>query len=274
VSISLILAVLGLILLVSAQAGRRAINAVLIGALIVMLILPAMSSAQEELPDGVIDVLSVINGPVGFALNTIEAIVGNLERLYQEVVWPVDLINRARAALGSLIADFRALLRAVDNVSVRSATLELPAALEGIIRNPGTGDFGVLIENYGALYGTVPSADDVDELARNLIDVDDALALNTIKTLKASDEVGGLIAQSGDRIESVAESAAPGSAPFLRAAGLAANIQSQAMMQKMLAAMIRQEAARIAHENALRKRNGIVLNRAQQTIQDLLRRTQ
>jgi hypothetical protein len=38
--------------------------------------------------------------------------------------------------------------------------------------------------------------------------------------------------------------------------------------------MIRQEAARIAHENALRKRNGIVLNRAQQTIQDLLRRTQ
>lgn len=272
-SVSLLLAVFGLTLLVSAQSGRRAINTILIGALIVVLILPAMGSAQEEIPDGVSDVLSVINGPVGFALNTIEAIVGNLERLYQEVVWPVDLINQARAAVGSLIADFRALLRAVDNVSVRSATLEIPAALEGIIRNPGTDDFGVLIENYGILYGPVPSADDADELARNLIDVDDALALNAIKTLKASDEVGELIAQSGDRIEDVAESAAPGSAPFLTAAGLAANIQSQAMMQKMLAAMIRQEAARIAHANALRKRNGIMLTKARQSILDLLQRS-
>jgi hypothetical protein len=269
--VSLLLA-LSLIFLTAARAGRRAINAVLIGALIVMLILPAMGSAQEELPEGVSDVLSVINGTVDLALNTIEAIAGNLDRLYQEVVWPVDLINQARAAVGSLISDFRALLRAVDNVPVQSATLELPAVLEGIIRNPGTGDFGVLIENYGTLYGAVPSADDADELARNLIDVDDALALNTIKTLKASYEVEGLIAQSGDRIESMAESAAPGSAPFLTAAGLAANIQSQAMMQKMLAAMIRQEAARIAHENALLKRNGIMLAKTRQSILDLLQR--
>jgi hypothetical protein len=79
---------------------------------------------------------------MGFALNTIEAI----------------LINQARAVVGSLISDFRALLRAVDNVSVQSATLELPVVVEGIIRNPGTGDLGVLIENYGTLYGTVPSA--------------------------------------------------------------------------------------------------------------------
>jgi hypothetical protein len=40
---------------------------------------------------------------------------------------------------------------------------------------------------------------------------------------------------------------------------MAANIQSQAMMQKMLAAMLRQEAARVAHENALRKRNAILV---------------
>jgi hypothetical protein len=64
--------------------------------------------------------------------------------------------------------------------------------------------------------------------------------------LKAADQAGDLILQSGDRIEDEARVAVPGSAPFLTAATTAANIQSQAMMQKMLAAMLRQEAARIA----------------------------
>ena len=62
---------------------------------------------------------------------------------------------------------------------------------------------------------------------------------------------------SGNLIEDEARIAAPGSVPFLTASAMAANLQSQAMMQKMLAAMLRQEAARIAHENALRKRHGL-----------------
>ena len=53
---------------------------------------------------------------------------------------------------------------------------------------------------------------------------------------------------------------------------MAANIQSQAMMQKMLAATLRQEAARIAHENALRKRQGMLTVTVRQRISDVLRR--
>jgi hypothetical protein len=34
-----------------------------------------------------------------------------------------------------------------------------------------------------------------------MIDIDDTLALNTLKTLKATDQAGDLILQSGDRIE-------------------------------------------------------------------------
>ena len=34
-----------------------------------------------------------------------------------------------------------------------------------------------------------------------MIDIDDTLALNTLKTLKADDQGGDLILQSGDRIE-------------------------------------------------------------------------
>jgi len=105
-----------------------------------------------------------------------------------------------------------------------------------------------------------------------MIDMDDSLALNTLKTLKATDQAGDLILESGDRIEDEARGAAPGSAPLLSAAAMAANIHSQAMMQKMLAAMLRQEAGRIAHENGLRKRQGIAIARIRQGISDVLRR--
>ena len=132
--------------------------------------------------------------------------------------------------------------------------------------------FSGLAQAYYRTYGAVPASADADQLTRNLIDIDDAMTLGTLKTLKASDRTSDLILQSGNQIEDQARSAAPGSAPFLTAASVAANIQSQAMMQKMLAAMIRQEAARIAHDNTRRKREAILVSKARQNVSDLLKR--
>jgi len=48
-----------------------------------------------------------------------------------------------------------------------------------------------------------------------MIDIDDGLALNTLKTLKSDrDQAGDLILESGNQIEDEARVAAPGSAPF------------------------------------------------------------
>jgi hypothetical protein len=118
-------------------------------------------------------------------------------------------------------------------------------------------------------FGPLPAVDQADPLARNMIDIDDSLALATLKTLKATDQ---LILDSGNRLEDDAQSAAPGSAPFLSASAMAANLQSQAMMQKMLAAMLRQEAAGVAHENTLRKRDAILVAKTKQRISDFLKR--
>jgi hypothetical protein len=83
--------------------------------------------------------------------------------------------------------------------------------------------------------------------------MDDALALDTLKLLKASDRATDLEMQSADSIENAAGQAAPGSAPFLTATAIVCGIHSQALTQKMLAAELRQEAARLAHRNTLRK---------------------
>lgn len=261
-----------LLIVACVKNSRRLVSLILIGVLAIVLVFPTSSYAQFGIIGGIQNLLNLINGTISETLNTIGAIAQTLSSLHQQIVWPVQLVQRARSSIGSLISQSRGALQNVYSLPVRSATLPVPVDFETIMRNQQTNDFGALAQSYYRTYGAVPAATDADSLARNLIDVDDAMALGTLKTLKASDWTSELILQSGNQIEDQARSAAPGSAPFLTAASVAANIQSQAMMQKMLAAMLRQEAARVAHENAVHKRYGILVTKVRQSVSDILNR--
>ena len=255
-----------------ARSWRRIVGVTLIATVMAGMVFPPTAYAQFGLLGGIQNIVNIINGAIRSALNTIDAVSRSLEALHQQIVWPVQLVNRARSAIASLITQFRGVLRSIYVVPVNSATLPTPAGLEAIIRNRQTNDFSTLTQSYYRAFGALPAADQVDPLARNMIDIDDGLALNTLKTLKATDQMGDLMLESGNQIEDEARSTAPGSAPFLSASAMAANIQSQAMMQRMLAAMLRQEAARIAHENAVRKRYGLFVVKTRQGISDVLQR--
>src|SRR5215475_5168343 len=252
-----------------AQTWRRVVGVTLIAAIGAGMVFPAPAYAQFGFIGGI---LNIINGGIQTVLNTIRAVSRSLEELQQQIVWPVQLINRARNDVASLIAQFRGAINSTYRVPVGSDTLPIPSGLDAIIRNRRTNDFASLARSYYQAFGDVPAADRADPLARNMIDIDDSLALNTLKTSKAMDQAGDQILESGNQIEDEARLAAPGSAPFLTAAAMASNIQSQAMTQRMLAAMLRQEAARMAHENAVRKRYGILAVRVRESLSDLLQR--
>ena len=254
------------------SSWRRVVGVTLVATVAINVVFPLPAYAQLGLLESIQNILNIINGGIRSALNTIGAVSRSLEAFEQQIVWPVQLINRARSAIASLIAQFRGKMDSIYRFPVGSATLPTPAGLEAIIRNRQTNDFPSLTQSYYRAFGALPAPDRADPLVRNMIDIDDSLALNTLKTSKATDQVGELILESGNQIEDEARLAAPGSAPFLTAAAMAANIQSQAMMQKMLAAMLRQEAARIAHENAVRKRYGILVGKVRQSISDILQR--
>ena len=98
---------------------------------------------------------------------------------------------------------------------------------------------------------SVPTTTQASAAERTLIDVDDALAQDTLKTLKESDDADNITLSVADQLENTASQAAPGSAPFLTATAVAASIRTQALTQKMLAAELRQEAAELAHRNTL-----------------------
>jgi hypothetical protein len=265
-------ALLALLIVACLRNSRRFISLALIGVLAITLVFPASSYAQFGILGGIQNLLNLINGTIRQALDSIGAITRTLQGLDQQFVWPVALTQQARGTITNLIGRFRSSLQGINAVSVQSATLPFTTSLETIARNHQTNDLSALADSYYRTFGPVAAATDADLLARNLIDADDAFALGTLKTLKASDQSGDLILQSGNRIEDEARQAAPGSAPFLTAASTTANIQSQAMMQKMLAAMIRQEAARIAHDNTRRKRQAMLLTKARQAVSGFLNR--
>src|SRR5215831_20749528 len=192
------------------NSWRRVVVVVLIATLVVSMAFPSTVHAQFGLLGGIQNIINIINGSIRSALSAIDAVSGAIDALHQEIVWPVQLINQARNTIASLIAQFRGLLQSIYAVPVMSATLPVPANLEVIIRNHQTNDFVNLTQSYYRTFGALPAAVEADSMGRNMIDIDDGLALNTLKTLKATDQSGDLILESGDQIEEEARVAAPG----------------------------------------------------------------
>jgi type IV secretory pathway VirB9-like protein len=105
--------------------------------------------------------------------------------------------------------------------------------------------------------------------------VDDALAQDNLMMLKVADQAQDLELQAADQIENMVGNSsinisAPGSSSLITAAAVSAEIKSQAIMQKMLAAMMRQEAGSVAHDNALRKRTATFAGQLQSNLTNVL----
>ena len=258
--------------MVVARTRRQVLALALAAALIGGLVSPSPVLAQASIVQAIQSVLNAINGTIQTALKAINSVRTTINTFYQDAVWPVALMNQARAMVTQMIGQFRGLMQSVFSINLKSATLANPIALETVMRNHQTNDFASLTSSFGNTYGNLPTATVANPTDRTMMDMDDALAMGNLKTLKASDSAGDLTLQAADSIEDAASQAAPGSAPFLTATAVVASIQSQALTQKMLAAELRQEAARLAHENALRKRGAATTGDVNTQILNLLQR--
>ena len=243
---------------------RRVVALTLIGVLALTVAAPP---ARAQIGIGAViaaatAVVKLINNVIGGLLNAIRSTIGSInsvltqfDNLWEQVVYPLQLINRARALVSSMIGQYRGVLTALLQINVSSAQLPNPVALESVMRDRSAGDFPQLTNAFGQTYRAIPQATDAHPMERDLADIDDALAMENLKTLKASDAMVDQMMNAADSIEDEGVNMAPGSAPYLAGAGMIASVKSQAMMQRMIAAAIREEAARVAHDNTIRKRN-------------------
>lgn len=258
--------------MVIARRQRQVLAVILAGVLVVALVSPPQAQAQGSLVAAIQSVLNVINGLIKTALNSINSVRTAISNFYKQATWPVALINQAKAMVTQMIGQYRSVMQNIFSINLKSATLPNPIGLENAMRDHQTNDFASLTTSFGNTYGSVPNTTAASPPDRTMMDMDDALAVDNLKTLKMSDAADDLILQAGDNIENAASQAAPGSAPFLTATAIVASIQSQALTQKMLAAELRQEAARLAHENALRKRGSVMTGDVNTQILNLLKR--
>jgi len=220
--------------------------------LAVALALP--SRAHAGIFDIFDEIFGTIQNDMGSALSEINQMTHQLQQLYQQTLWPLALLNQARGFVSNSITSYRSYMTQVFSLKSSSATLASPQQLETILHSRQSAQIPALQTSFLTNYGAVAPVNTASPQDRVMMDIDDALGQETLKTTLISDQGQDAILATANQMENQAAVSTPGSTPLITAQAQVANLRCQAFMQKMLAAELRQEAGRIAHDNVLTKR--------------------
>lgn len=244
---------------------------------LILLLLAVVLAPPSVRAAGIGDILtlfktitSTIQGAIGGALSGIQTLNSTLNNFRQQIIWPLAQINQARAFVTSTRAQYGGLMFRIQAIRNNSATLTNPLQLETLFRNGQSGSIGQFQPLYTNVYGNVPSSNNARPVQRNMVDMDDALAQGSLKTTVLSDQTTQGMLALADSIEQQSATAAPGSAPMLATQAGISELESQAYLAKVLASELRQEGAKLAHQNSLLKQSAAstrnLMNQTQQVL--------
>ena len=244
----------------------------LVVAVITLCLIPLNTRAQ-----GIGDLLlllhtitTTLQGPIGDALSEMRKVSAAVNNFRQQIIWPLALINQTRAFVSATRARYTGLMTQIEGIKNNSATLALPMQLESVFRNAQSGSIGQIPSMYAQVYQPVALAGIAQPGQRNLMDIDDAMSMDSLKTAVVSDQTTQGMLTLADSLEQQAMSAAPGSASMVTAQARVADLETQAQLAKMLAAQLRQEATKLAHQNALLKQRSVATQTLKNQIQQVL----
>jgi len=199
-------------------------------------------------------IFSSIQSDIGSSLSSVNQIMQQVTKLYQTTVAPLAALNQARGFVVTSISSFRNSMNQIFNTPFTSAVTPGPQQFESILHSRLSTQIPSLQTSFTTNYGAVPQANTALPQDRVMMDMDDALGQQNLKTTLVADQGQDLILQTANQMENQVAVSTPGSNPYLTAQAQVANLRCQAYMQMMIAAELRQEAGRIAHDNVLVKR--------------------
>lgn len=227
--------------------------------------------------DGIGDILSLfqtithtLQAPIGGALGEIQKVSTAINNFRQQIVSPLALITETRSFISATRARYTGLMFQIEGLKNNSATLALPTQLESLFRGAQAGTITQIPPIYMQVYQPVSQAGVAQPVQRNLMDIDDAMAMDSLKTAMVSDQNTQGMLTLADSLEQQAMVAAPGSAPMVTAQARVADLETQAQLAKMLAAELRQEATKLAHQNLVVKQSAAATQNLQHQIQQVL----
>jgi hypothetical protein len=195
-----------------------------------------------------------IQSDIGSSLSSVNQIMQQVTKLYQTTVAPLAALNQARGFVATSISSFRNSMNQVFNTPFTSAVTPGPQQFESILHSRLSTQIPSLQTSFTTNYGAIPQANTASPQDRVMMDMDDALGQQNLKTTLVADQGEDLILQTSNQMENQVAISTPGSNPYITAQAQVANLRCQAYMQMMIAAELRQEAGRIAHDNVLVKR--------------------
>ena len=236
----------------SARANWR--RRLLIGVLLIETYFALPKLADGQFLSIFDSIFSSIQSDIGGSLSAINQVAEQMQKLYQTTVAPLAAINQARGFVVNSINSFRSQMSQIFNTSFTSAVTPGPQQFESILHSRLSAQIPALQTSFTTNYGVMPQVNAASPQDRVMMDVDDALGQENLKTTLIADQGGDAILEAAEQLENQVAVSTPGSNAFLTAQAQVANLRCQAFMQKMLAAELRQEAGRIAHDNVLVKR--------------------
>ncbi len=199
-------------------------------------------------------IFSSIQSDIGGSLKSVNQIMQQVTKLQQTTLAPLAALNQARGFVANTISSFRNSTNQIFNTPFTSAVTPGPQQFESILHSRLSTQIPSLQTSFTTNYGAVPPVNAASPQDRVMMDMDDALGQQNLKTTLIADQGEDVILQTANQMENQVAVSTPGSNPYLTAQAQVANLRCQAYMQMMLAAELRQEAGRIAHDNALVKR--------------------
>ena len=212
------------------------------------------TTAHAQFGDIFEGIFSSIQSDMGTSLKAINQITQSVQKLYQTTMWPLAAINQARGFVSNSISSYRSVMNQLFSTRFSSATLVGPQQFESILHSRLSTQIPALQTSFTTNFGAVPQPNMASPQDRVMMDIDDALGQENLKTTLIADQGSDAILDTANQIENQVAVSTPGSNPYVTAQTQVANLRCQAYMQKMLAAELRQEAGRIAHDNVLVKR--------------------
>jgi hypothetical protein len=222
-------------------------------AVAVTLVVPTAAKALSWDIFSVID--STISKDIGGALQSMSSIQNSMRQDEQQLLFPLALINQSHNYIHTIMTSYRSWMTGVFTLPINSAQLPSSQALEEVFLSGTSSSIGNLGSVYNASFGGVPPAAAAPLAHRQMMDMDDALAKDSLAQSVAADQVSGNLLQIANQIESEASTTAPGTADILSATARAAELEGLASQHKLLAAMLREEAANLAHHNGVLKQS-------------------
>ena len=181
-------------------------------------------------------IFSSIQNDIGSSLSSINQVIQQTQKLYQTVLAPLAALNQARGFVANSINSFRGQMNQIFNTPFTSAVTPGPQQFESILHSRLSSEIPALQTSFTSNYGAIPQGNTASPQDRVMMDVDDALGQENLKTTLIADQGADVILQTANQMENQVAVSTPGSNPFLTAQAQVANLRCQAYIQKMLAA--------------------------------------